>query len=290
MDWFYNNYLLREYDDDTVNKIKASYNNKRISSFRVNTLKTSNKEVEDILRSNNVDFNKASFYDSAYTTNNLNKIKELNIYEEGKIYFQSLSSMIPPLFLDLKENESLLDMAAAPGGKTSLIAALSNNKILITALEKNKIRYDRLKYNLDKLAVKKVTVLNEDARELDSLFRFDEILLDAPCSGSGTLNINDTKYFNEDLIKRSIKVQELLIKKAIEVLKIGGNLIYSTCSILKEENEEILNNVLKQGNVKIVPISMNNLPLLKTTIDGVICVRPNDMYEGFFIAKLKKIK
>lgn len=292
MDWFYNDYLYKEYDKDIVNEIIKGYKENRVSSFRVNTLKISIKEVKNILLENNIKYNEVSFYDAAFYIDNedLDKLRNLDIYNDGKIYVQSLSSMLPPIFMDVKENESILDMTAAPGGKTSEIAALSNNKVLITAIEKNKIRCDRLKYNLDKLGVKRVTTLNVDARNLDPFFRFDKILLDVPCSGSGTLNINDIKDFNKELIERSIKTQEILINKAVEVLKVGGTLIYSTCSILKEENEEILNKVLTKGNVKIVPISYNELPTLPTTLDGVICVRPTKLYEGFFVAKLEKIK
>lgn len=292
MEWFYNEYLYEEYDKDIVKDIIDGYKANRVSSFRVNTLKASIEEIKDILLDNDIKYNEVSFYDAAFYISNidLDKLRKLDIYNDGKIYIQSLSSMLPPIFLNAIEGDSILDMTAAPGGKTSEIAALANNKVLITAIEKNKIRCDRLKYNLDKLGVKKVTTLNVDARNLDSYFRFDKILLDAPCSGSGTLNMNNIKDFNIDLINRSIKTQEVLLNKAIEVLKVGGTLIYSTCSILKEENEDILNKVLKKGNVKIVPISLDDLPLLPTTIEGVICVKPNELYEGFFVAKLEKIK
>lgn len=292
MDWFYNDYLYKEYDKDIVEEIIEGYKVNRISSFRVNTLKASIKEIENILNTNNIKYNKVSFYDAAFyiDNNDLDKLRNIDIYNDGKIYIQSLSSMLPPLFLDLKEKESVLDMTAAPGGKTSLIAALSNNNVLITAIEKNKIRCDRLKFNLDKLDVKKTTILNVDARNLDSYFKFDKILLDAPCSGSGTLNLNNIKDFNKDLINRSIKFQEELITKAIEVLKVGGTLVYSTCSILKEENEQIIEKALRKGNVKIVPIELKDLPILPTSIDGVICVKPTELYEGFFLAKLEKVK
>lgn len=292
MDWFYKDYLNREYDESVVNEIIEGYKANRVSSFRVNTLKANIDEIEDILSSNKIIYHKVNFYDAAFYIDNsdIDKVRNLDIYIDGKIYLQSLSSMLPPLFMDVKEGESILDMTAAPGGKTSLIAALSKNKVLITAIEKNKIRCDRLKYNLDKLGVKKVTTLNVDASNLDPYFRFDKILLDAPCSGSGTILLNESKNFNKELIDKCIKIQKILLTKAIEVLKIGGTLIYSTCSILKEENEDIVNEVLKRGNVKIVPISLNELPKLPTNIDGVICVRPTDLYEGFFLAKLEKIK
>ena len=185
-------------------------------------------------------------------------------------------------------------MAAAPGGKTTQMANLSNNKAMITACEKNKIRADRLKYNLEKQGASRVSVMLKDARKLDDFFSFDKILLDAPCSGSGTINLNDInleKTFTKELMDRSIKTQKELLKKAVKILKTNGELIYSTCSILKEENEKVVEEILKMGNLEIVPIDekeFHGIPLLPVNVQGTICVCPNELYEGFFVAKLRK--
>ena len=187
-------------------------------------------------------------------------------------------------------------MAAAPGGKTTQLAALSNNQALITACEKNKIRAERLKYNLEKQGASKVSVLNEDSRNLSEYFSFDKILLDAPCSGSGTISIEDKeveKVFTKELVSRSIKTQYNLLKKAASILKHGHEIIYSTCSILHEENEGNLIKILKENKLEIVPIdksSFENIPLLPVTLEGTICVCPTKLYEGFFVAKLRKRK
>ena len=140
-------------------------------------------------------------------------------------------------------------MAAAPGGKTTQMSAISKNEAMITACEKNTIRAERLKYNLEKQGAKRVNVMKEDARKLDDYFSFDKILLDAPCSGSGTENIY-SKNFTEELIKRSVKVQEELLTKALKILKSGKEMVYSTCSILKEENENILNKSLVEKDIE----------------------------------------
>ncbi len=114
--------------------------------------------------------------------------------------------------------------------------------------------------------------------------------------GSGTLNLNNNidKIFTEELLQRSIKTQRELIKKAVRILRVNGELIYSTCSILKEENEKVVEEILKLSNIEIVPIDekifKGELPLLPTNIQGTICVCPNRLYEGFFVAKLKKNK
>ena len=283
--------LINEYEN--ANEIINSYNKKRYVTLRVNTLKSNSEEIEKIFSDNNIEYEKKLFYNDAFIIINkdLNDIKKLSIYNDGKIYVQSLSSMIPPLFMDPQENENILDMTAAPGSKTSEIAALSNNTCLITAVEKDKFRCEKLKYNLEKLGVKKVNILNTDATSLDEFYSFDKILLDAPCSGSGTLNDNNINNFSEELVEKSVKRQTNLINKALKLLKKDGVLVYSTCSILKEENENIINEVLKTNEVELIKInvSKNDFPILKTSIEGTLCIYPNEYFEGFFVAILKRL-
>ena len=285
------NKLKETYPED-YEKITEGYNSNRVNSLRINTIKSNKEEIISILKENNISYEPVTWYQDALIINDdLNKIKELNIYKEGKVYFQSLSSMIPPLVVNPKSNELILDMTAAPGGKTTQMAALSNNTAMITATEKNKIRNDRLKYNIEKQGAKKVSVLNVDARKLDEYFMFDKILLDAPCSGSGTLLNSTPNDFTEDLVSRSINFQKELIKEAIKHLNKNGELIYSTCSILKEENEEVLKTILEDKSLSIMPIielDTNDIPLLPSTIEGIITVCPTEYFEGFFVAKIKK--
>ena len=218
----------------------------------------------------------------------------LDIYEKGEIYMQSLSSMLPAIILDPKSDENILDMTAAPGGKTTQLVALSDGKACITACEKNKIRMQRMKFNIEKQGATRANIMNEDARKLDDFFSFDKILLDAPCSGSGTLNFNDKDLqtkFTKDLVNRSIKTQKELLQKAVKILKKGGELVYSTCSILKEENEKNLEQLIKNNKLELIPINKDlfaEIPLLPVTLEGTICVCPNELYEGFFVAKLRK--
>lgn len=162
---------------------------------------------------------------------------------------------------------------------------------MITACEKNKIRMERLKYNIEKQGARVNTMLL-DARKLDSFFSFDKILLDAPCSGSGT-EVAISNNFTEELIERSAKTQEELLKKAIQILKANGEMVYSTCSILEKENEEIIKKALNNKNIEIIKIDKEKLPeipMLETKIEGTICIKPTEYYEGFFCCKLKKIK
>lgn len=288
--------LNQQYGEEITSKILEGYLKKRMVTFRVNTLKTSIEKVEEVLKNNNIEFKKVSWSDVAYIVKNVREdtLKELEIYKKGEIYLQSLSSMLPPIVLEPKENTDILDMCAAPGGKTTELASLTNNNANITACELNKIRIEKLKYNIEKQGATSVYIMQEDSRRINDFFSFDNILLDAPCSGSGTLNVEDVnleKTFTKKLIEKSQKAQLELLNKAIKILKQGQEMVYSTCSILNVENEEIVSKILKNNKVEIVPIEFEGkeeLPLLPTKIDGTLCVMPTEFYEGFFIAKIRK--
>lgn len=290
--------LEEQYGQEVTKRIIEGYSKKRKVTFRVNTLKSNLEKIEKELTKDGIEYERASWSKEALIINNVREkeIQHLGIYEKGEIYLQSLSSMLPPLILEPEEESDILDMAAAPGGKTTQIASLVNNKASITACEMNKIRAERLRYNIEKQGATCVYVMVTDARKIGNFFSFDKILLDAPCSGSGTLEINNQdleKTFTEKLIKKSTSSQMALLKKAINILKPGKEMVYSTCSILKEENEEIVSKVLSNINAEIVPIEfggMKDLPLLPTKLEGTLCVQPNELYEGFFIAKIRKIK
>lgn len=288
--------LNQQYGEEITSKILEGYSQKRMVTFRVNTLKTSIEKVEEVLKNNNIEFKKVSWSDVAYIVKNVREdtLKELEIYKKGEIYLQSLSSMLPPIVLEPKENTDILDMCAAPGGKTTELASLTNNNANITACELNKIRIEKLKYNIEKQGATSVYIMQEDSRRINDFFSFDNILLDAPCSGSGTLNVEDVnleKTFTKKLIEKSQKAQLELLNKAVKILKQGQEMVYSTCSILNVENEEIVSKILKNNKVEIVPIEFEGkeeLPLLPTKIDGTLCVMPTEFYEGFFIAKIRK--
>lgn len=287
--------LNSQYGEEGVKEIIQGFSVDRKVTFRVNTLKTSSYEVEEILKKSKIEYEKVGWSEEAFILNNLKEkdIEELDIYKNGEIYLQSLSSMLPPIILNPKENADILDMASAPGGKTTQMAAISNNRAHITACEINSIRAERLKYNIEKQGASCVYVMQKDARTIDDFFSFDQILLDSPCTGSGTINIKKEININKNFIDKISKTQFNLLKKAIKILKPGAEMVYSTCSILYEENEKNIEKILKDYNVQIVPIEfqgIEELPILPTKIKGTLLLAPNELYEGFFVAKIKKVK
>ena len=284
--------LLKQYGEEITIKIIDGYTRKKYVTLRVNTIKASVEEIKNELSEAEIEYEEINWYKEALIIKHVreDEIKKLKIYENGEIYLQSLSSMFPPIILEPKSGQNILDMAAAPGGKTTQIAALTNNMAFITACEKNKIRAEKLKYNLNKQGSCRVNIMIDDARKLSDYFSFDKILLDAPCSVIGTDNIFN-KNFSKELIDRSTQIQEDLLKKALKILKPDGEMIYSTCSILAKENEEILKKVLAMSKAEIVPIGPDlifEIPTLPVSIDGTICICPTDLYEGFFVAKIRR--
>jgi tRNA (cytosine40_48-C5)-methyltransferase len=142
--------LKKQYGEEVFAKILAGYQARRPVTLRVNPLKADRNTVEQALTGAGIAFKNVSWYEDAMIIEGAREpeIQELPIYQKGGIYLQSLSSMLPPLFLDPKAGESVLDMAAAPGGKTTQMAAMTGNQAQITACEKNKARSEKLKYNL----------------------------------------------------------------------------------------------------------------------------------------------
>ena len=290
---FLKDMLEKQYGEELTEKIYAGFAAKRHTTLRVNTIKTDAAAVCAALEAAGIAHEAAPWSENALILPHGSEqaVQALPLYGEGHVYMQSLSSMVPPVVLGPQAQECILDMAAAPGGKTTQMAALSGNRAQITACEKNKIRADRLRYNLDKQGAKGVVVMETDSRQLDDFFAFDKILLDAPCSGSGTLACESPCSFNKELLDRSVKTQEKLLRKALALLKPGHEMVYSTCSILAQENEGLLARVLPSAQGEIVPVDPSafaGMPLLPTAMPGTLVICPDELYEGFFVARIRK--
>lgn len=291
--------LLRaQYGEETAERIAQGYAAQRVVTLRANPLKTDAQTVRERLAAQDIETSPVPWYADAMIVRGAREdaLTGLDLYERGEIYLQSLSSMIPPLLLGAKPGENVLDMAAAPGGKTTQIAALTGNQAMVTACEMNKIRAERLRYNVQRQGATRVTVMNIDSRNLDDLFSFDRILLDAPCSGSGTVQLGSPRskgQFSREFLSRTTKQQEALLHKALRLLRPGCEMIYSTCSVLAQENEEIVSRVLRKTGAQVVPLELaafESVPRLPVSIPGTLCVAPDELHEGFFVAKIRRMK
>ncbi len=301
MDFVENLYTI--FSTLTVDKIITGMLCKRNTTIRVNTLKLTIRELMEILKRNNIKFDRVLWYNDALIIKNVSEkqLQMLNEYKEGKFYIQSLSSMIPPLVLEPKQGEKILDMTAAPGSKTTQISSLMDNKGYILANELDKIRVEQLKYNIKCQGASIVEVRQGRGEDLGKIYleQFDKVLLDTPCSGEGRFLLENPQTYrswSEKTVKELVKTQKRLFKSAYESVKKNGTIVYSTCTINQKENEEILNWALNNFSIKIENINLN----INETISGfteqynqsiakAIRILPSKNMEGFFIAKIKKI-
>ena len=294
--------LYEEYSPLTVDKILSGMSDKRNTTLRANTIKSNIQEVMNILKQNGIKFDRVSIYNDALILKDSmeKRLQSLELYESGKIYIQSLSSMIPPIVLDPKPNDKVLDLTAAPGSKTTQMAALMDNTGYILANELDSIRCERLKFNIEKQGVKIAEVSNDRGENIGKKYveYFDKVLLDAPCSGEGRFIANDPKTYRSwsiRTVKELSKLQKKLFKSAYTALRKGGELVYSTCTLNNKENEEILEWALEEFDLKMMDIwldiknSVKAVSGSKKEIEKAIRILPSKETEGFFVAKLKKI-
>lgn len=299
---FFESQLSACYNAEDARRIIEGSLVRRATTLRANTLLSTRDAVAKALDAAGVTWDGVSWYEDAFVLKGAgaSTIRALGAYDEGALYLQSLSSMMPALVLDAQPGEDVCDMCAAPGGKTTQIAALTQGKAYVTACEMHAPRAEKLEYNLRKLGAKNVTVMRTDARRLDDFFSFDRILIDAPCSGSGTLNVSSPKLakrFTPALVEKCRRSQRALLSKGLGLLRPGGTLVYSTCSVLACENDEIvedaLRNARRQAAYELKPVELpcaQGLPLLPTKLQATMCICPTDCYEGFYIARIKRTR
>jgi tRNA (cytosine49-C5)-methyltransferase len=295
---------------DRFDSIVSAYRTLRLTTLRANTLKIRVSELDGILNSYGFRYSKVSWIPEAYIMENVRvrQLSEIQEYRDGKFYIQSLSSMVPALILDPNEGDAVLDIAAAPGSKTTQLAAMMNNGGSIIATDSSPIRILRLKANIQTQGVTNTRCQRMDGRSVWQKYPeyFDKSLVDAPCSMEGTFSThhpNIGRQWAPGKVKMLSEQQKWLLRSAISATKPGGTIVYSTCTISPEENELVVDWILRKekGNVELEPIATNGIPLQEafdkwknhTYAESVRrCVRiyPDTLYEGFFIAKFKKLR
>ncbi len=273
-------------------------------TIRINSLKISVDELLKLFEQNKIFAKKLSFSDYCFLVEDppmrLGMLLEHSI---GFFAIQEISSMIPSIVLNPKPGEKVLDLTAAPGMKTTHLAQLMNNEGLIIAIDISASRIKSLKYNLQRLGVINAIVLQQNALNFNSSFLFDKILLDAPCSSEGLIRkrFDALKNWSENLIQKKSVLQKKLLLKAFSLLKPGGILVYSTCTVAPEENEEVVNYLLtKHSNALIEETNIDGFVcrkgflkwrnnFFKTDVKNCLRIFPQDNNsESFFVAKIRK--
>ncbi len=222
-------------------------------------------------------------------------ISNLEGYEQGEWWIQDYSSQIPVSLLEIQNNDDVLDLCAAPGGKTAQLISLGAK---VTSIDNNKKRLFRLEQNLKRLNYKAI-IKNKDIRNFSTQKTWSKIILDAPCSSTGTLRKNPEimhQKKDSDIVSLS-KLQSDLLDAAWDLLKEGGTLLYCTCSLEKEEGEHQIENFIKRKKNSLLDKINNNEIDKKLNVSNQnkwLRIFPNSLNheggnDGFFIARIKKI-
>ncbi len=262
-------------------------------SIRINTLKGTVRDVQRILQERGFILEQVPWCGEGFyvTHDKLRRLSDLQEHRDGLFFIQRSVSMLPALALEPKAGDAVLDMCAAPGAKTTQIAAMMKNEGVVVANESDSLRLKSLYANLQRCSVLNTVVTQHSGDKFPNVFLFDKVLVDAPCSGTGLIKGKTQKTettlrtWNLNMIRRLAKLQRRLIMHAYELLKRGGTLVYSTCSLEPEEDEIIVEYLLEHTDAKLVPIDLS----VKSEKKKWIKVWPQYQgTEGFFVAKFVK--
>lgn len=306
------NKINKIYTKDEYLIIKKWFNTKkRATSFRVNTLKTTNKNIEEILKEKNIHFDKVPYLENWYIIEDWkdNDLWNLDIIKDGGIYLQWITSQLVWEAITRNYNRpKILDLTAAPWWKTTHIAAIYKNTAEIHANELNKIRFDKLNYTINKQWALNIKTIRWDVLELKNKFNneyFDIIIADLPCSAEWRINLYNEKSYKflekEHINKKNYNFQKKILNNTISLLKSWWELIYSTCTLDPLENEWIVHFLLSNyKDLELVDLNFKNSNIFKkwiksydkyifnSQVEKSLRVIPSEKNEWFFIAKFKK--
>ncbi|MCW8916318.1 MAG: RsmB/NOP family class I SAM-dependent RNA methyltransferase [Magnetovibrio sp.] len=281
------------------------------SSIRINTLSPlSVEEIEAKLDAFGAELEPIAWCPNGYHLHSDKRaLAESELFQDGHVYIQNASSLIPALAMDPQPGDRILDVCAAPGGKTSHIQALAGGEATIFANDAMKPRLSKLEEVLTTFHVGNATITNFEGqfidRHIDDLGGelFDRILLDAQCSGEGMMDLSHPgalRFWTEERVIKMSYLQQKMLTAAWKLLKPGGTLVYSTCTFGPEENEGPVSRHLKHhDDAQIEPIDLDipgRKPGLKSwdgtsyhaDVKHAVRVLPSAFLEGFFVCRLEK--
>ena len=276
--------------------------------FRVNPLRADTGRLADELRAAGFDLTALSWPEGfSVAAEQRRALTDCPACREGRLYIQNPASMVPALVLDPRPGERILDLCAAPGGKTLQLAGLMGNQGQISAVESVRPRFFRLRANLETHGATNVRTYLKDGRGVwrNCPEEFDRVLLDAPCSAEGRFNVAEPAshaYWSVRKIREMQRKQQRLLHSAAQCLRPGGVLVYATCTFAPEENEVVLNGLLRKlgGGFRIdeieLPVDRVQEGLtswrgkeLDPELSKAVRILPDGVMEGFFVCRLTKL-
>ena len=274
---------------DFTKELLCIMNEEAMTTLRVNTLKTTKKELCDEF----LELTPSEIYENAVLVSGID-VSNSKMYKKGYVYPQDISAMMASVVLNPKKNERVLDLCSAPGGKSTHMAELMENEGEIVSVDIHEHKMSLIENNSKRLGIDIIKTKCMDSTVFLKDFEnsFDKVLADVPCTGLGIISKKPDIKWKADEMSEIIKVSEKILTNALRYVKIGGEILFSTCTLNREENELMLNKILKEHkNFEPVDITMDLPEVLRkdTAKSGYVTFYPNvDGIDGFFIAKLKR--
>ncbi|MBZ2173927.1 16S rRNA (cytosine(967)-C(5))-methyltransferase RsmB [Schnuerera sp. xch1] len=287
---------IKDYGSDFTEKLLIANNSTPKLNIRVNTIKTSRHDLADILSNYGYTVFNTKYAKDGLIIENPTKITQLEEFKLGYFIIQDESSMLVSQITNPKENSIVLDLCSAPGGKSTHLAQQMNNNGRIISRDIYEHKLNLVENNASRLGIDIIETQKYDALELDMdmLEKVDYCIVDAPCSGLGIIRRRPEIKWNrrETDIKNLTRIQSNILNNTKKYVKPGGFIIYSTCTLGKEENICIVKEFLEE-NKEFNLVGFDDLicsnKKLESTKDGYIQLFPNIHYtDGFFIAKIQK--
>jgi len=281
---------IKRWGKDFTGEICKFNNNPPALTIRVNTLKTNREGLSKKLEKEGLHTKSLRFIPEGLQITENSRLENLDCYKDGFFTIQGEASMFPAKYLAPEQGDTVMDLCAAPGNKTTHAGELMNNRGKILAIDISEKRLKTLSSSCIRLGINIVHTMVSDVMNIrDNLKEcFDRVLLDAPCSGTGVLSRHSDSRWNRDIedIKRLSLVQKKMIAEASHFVKPGGSMVYSVCSIEPEESEEVVKHFLAY-NKDFFP--ENPFPEIENRASaGLLLLPPLHGTEGFFIAKFKR--
>ncbi|MBS5937693.1 16S rRNA (cytosine(967)-C(5))-methyltransferase RsmB [Clostridium sartagoforme] len=287
--------FIKQYGEERTMKIMAGLNETPKVTVRVNESKGEYDEVFENLEEMGYKIEEGYACPEAIKIEGGKGVESNELFKEGLITVQDESAMLVAPLLEINKGEKILDLCAAPGGKTTHIAELLDNTGEVLAFDLHENKLSLIEENAKRLGLTNIVCKTMDATKLnpDYISYGDKVLIDVPCSGLGIIRKKPEIKWNKtrQQLRDLVEIQRDIMENAWQYLKPGGILLYSTCTLNKEENEENLKWFLsKHSDAEIEKLYIGNNNNFIYNVDGSLTILPNDSMDGFFMGKIKKKK
>lgn len=285
--------FIRQYGEYTTLEILKGLNCKPNITVRVNSMKGSYDDIFEMLEKEEYDVEEGALCPEAIKINRGSNIEKNPLFIDGYITVQDESAMmVAPLF-NIENGDRIMDLCSAPGGKTTHAAELLENTGEVLAFDIHEHKLKLIEENANRLDLTNIKTGIMDAAKIDSKYinYASKVLIDVPCSGLGIIRKKPEIKWNKKAkeLRELVEIQRNIMENAWNYLQEGGELIYSTCTLNKRENEENIDwFVEKHRDAKIEKVFLGKAPNLLYNANGSITILPNEHMDGFFIAKLRK--